>query len=111
MKYIVTGGCGFIGSNIVDKLISNGNEVIVIDNLSSGKKEYFNPKAKFYYIDLKLSPIQPLILLTMLIKQNGSLPQTLTMLLKKRVSLLHAPHALKLLLKIFKKHHIGIIIQ
>ena len=39
MKYIVTGGCGFIGSNIVRRLIEDGNEVVVIDNLSTGSKD------------------------------------------------------------------------
>ena len=39
MKYIVTGGAGFIGSNIVKKLISRGDNVIVIDNLNTGKEE------------------------------------------------------------------------
>jgi UDP-glucose 4-epimerase len=38
MKYLVTGGAGFIGSNMVDALIKEGNEVVVYDNLSSGKK-------------------------------------------------------------------------
>ena len=48
MKCLVTGGAGFIGSNLVDKLIDNGNEVVVIDNLSTGKEENINSKAKFY---------------------------------------------------------------
>lgn len=38
-KYIVTGGCGFIGSNLVKRLASEGNEVVIIDNLSTGKAE------------------------------------------------------------------------
>lgn len=49
---VVTGGAGFIGSHIVDKLIAAGNEVIVIDDLSTGKKENLNPDAIFYEIDI-----------------------------------------------------------
>ncbi|MBS4204770.1 NAD-dependent epimerase/dehydratase family protein [Lederbergia citrea] len=37
-KVLITGGCGFIGSHIADKLVTNGYEVIIVDNLSSGKK-------------------------------------------------------------------------
>ncbi len=39
MKYVVTGGAGFIGSNIVKKLVSRGDNVVVIDNLNTGKEE------------------------------------------------------------------------
>ena len=49
MKYIVTGGAGFIGSNLVDLLIDEGHEVHVIDNFFSGKKENCNKKAKYYH--------------------------------------------------------------
>ncbi len=52
MKLLVTGGAGFIGSHLVDRLIKNGNKVVVIDNLSTGKKENLNKKAKFYKIDI-----------------------------------------------------------
>ncbi|MCX6796385.1 MAG: NAD-dependent epimerase/dehydratase family protein [Candidatus Falkowbacteria bacterium] len=52
-KCLVTGGAGFIGSNLVDALIERGDDVMVIDNLSTGKKEYINPKAKFYELDLR----------------------------------------------------------
>lgn len=51
-KILVTGGAGFIGSNLVDELIKHGHKVCIIDNLSTGKKEYLNPKAKFYKIDI-----------------------------------------------------------
>ena len=42
MKYVVVGGAGFIGSNLVDKLIGNKNEVIIIDNFITGKKSNLN---------------------------------------------------------------------
>ncbi|MFH0876032.1 MAG: NAD-dependent epimerase/dehydratase family protein [archaeon] len=52
MKILVTGGAGFIGSNLSDELIKKGHEVIVIDNLSSGKKANVNSKAIFYELDI-----------------------------------------------------------
>jgi nucleoside-diphosphate-sugar epimerase len=60
-KIIVTGGAGFIGSNLVDRLIREGHKVIVIDNLSGGKRQNLNPKAKFYKVDIcNLEKILPL---------------------------------------------------
>lgn len=53
MKILVTGGAGFIGSNVVDAYIEAGHDVAVLDNLSTGKKENLNPKAKFFEIDLR----------------------------------------------------------
>src|SRR3990172_555423 len=59
-KCLVTGGAGFIGSNLVDALIERGNEVIIIDNLSTGKKENINHKAKFILADIRnLEEIKP----------------------------------------------------
>ncbi len=52
MKILVTGGAGFIGSHIVDKLVQEENEVIIIDNLSTGKKINLNPTAIFYQISI-----------------------------------------------------------
>ena len=52
MKYLVTGGAGFIGGHLVDKLIEQGHEVIVVDNLSTGIKSNINPKATFINADI-----------------------------------------------------------
>src|SRR3954454_22459297 len=47
MRALVTGGAGFIGSNLVDRLIDDGNEVVVVDDLFTGFRENVNPKAEF----------------------------------------------------------------
>ena len=54
MKMLVTGGAGFIGSNLVDELVKDGHEVHVIDNFSSGKKENCNEKAVYHNLDISL---------------------------------------------------------
>lgn len=60
-KILVTGGAGFIGSHLVDKLIEKGQTVIVIDNLSIGKRENLNPQADFYKLDIcNFKKIKPL---------------------------------------------------
>ena len=56
----MTGGAGFIASNLVDELISRGHQVRIIDNLSTGKKENLNPQAEFIQVDIrKLDEIKP----------------------------------------------------
>jgi UDP-glucose 4-epimerase len=57
MKILVTGGAGFIGSNVVDAYIHAGHEVVVIDNLYSGKLANLNPKAKFYLLDIRSAEV------------------------------------------------------
>ena len=52
MKILVTGGAGFIASHLVDNLISQGYDVVIIDNLSTGKKDNINPKATIYKEDI-----------------------------------------------------------
>lgn len=52
MKILVTGGAGFIGSHITDRMIELGNDVVIVDDLSTGKEEYINPKAKFFKVDV-----------------------------------------------------------
>jgi UDP-glucose 4-epimerase len=61
MKFLVTGGAGFIGSNMVDFLINHGHDVIIVDNLTTGKKENLNPSAQFYNIDLYKENINELL--------------------------------------------------
>lgn len=66
MKTLVTGGCGFIASHLVDRLVQDGHEVVVIDNLSSGnikniEQHKGNPKVQFYNADIadynKIAPL------------------------------------------------------
>ena len=61
MKYIVTGGAGFIGSHITDQLVARGDEAHVIDNFLTGKRERLNPKATLHEGDIRnfefLAPI------------------------------------------------------
>jgi UDP-glucose 4-epimerase len=51
-KVLVTGGAGFIGSHIVDLLIKNNYEVVIVDDLSSGREENINQKARFYKLNI-----------------------------------------------------------
>ena len=56
MKYAVTGGAGFIGSNLVKNLVERGNEIIVIDNLNTGKKKNVKKnfkKINFFEVDIR----------------------------------------------------------
>lgn len=58
MNILLTGGAGFIGSHIADSYIDLGHNVIVIDNLSTGKVENINPKAKFIQLDINSPEIE-----------------------------------------------------
>ncbi len=53
MKILVTGGAGFIGSHVVDAFVELGHEVVVIDNLSTGREENVNPKAKLIKMNIE----------------------------------------------------------
>jgi UDP-glucose 4-epimerase len=52
MNVLVTGGSGFIGSNLVDRLIDEGMDTFVIDDLSTGKQKFLNQEATFYQSDI-----------------------------------------------------------
>ncbi len=51
-RYLVTGGCGFIGSHLTDTLIEQGHAVRVVDNLSSGSPRYLHPAAELMVGDI-----------------------------------------------------------
>ena len=52
-KILVTGGAGFIGSHVVDLFIAQGFEVVIVDDLSTGRASNLNPAAKFYKMDIR----------------------------------------------------------
>jgi UDP-glucose 4-epimerase len=53
MRAVVTGGAGFIGSHLVDALVARGDEVTVVDDLSSGRREHINPRAELVEHDIR----------------------------------------------------------
>jgi len=63
MKILVTGGAGFIASNLVDSLITAGHQVVIMDDLSTGLKEYINPAAHFYQIDILAPKVEEIFAL------------------------------------------------
>lgn len=53
MKVLVTGGAGFIGSHVVDALVKASHDVVVVDDLSMGKREQVHPAARFHRVDIR----------------------------------------------------------
>jgi UDP-glucose 4-epimerase len=53
VRAIVTGGAGFIGSHVVDALVARGDDVLVLDDLSTGKKENVDPRARLLVLDIR----------------------------------------------------------
>jgi UDP-glucose 4-epimerase len=58
MKVLVTGGAGFIGSNVADGFIAQGHEVVVVDDLSTGFARNVPPQAAFYQVDIRDDALQ-----------------------------------------------------
>jgi len=57
----VTGGAGFIGSHLVDRLVERGSSVTVVDSLASGKREYLNPAARLYQLDVRSADLKRVV--------------------------------------------------
>ena len=58
MKVLVTGGAGFIGSHVVDRLVQEGHDVVVVDNLSSGKRKNVPRAVQFYKLDVESTKLE-----------------------------------------------------
>jgi len=52
MKILITGGAGFIASHVADLLIDNGHAIVIVDDLSNGRRENINPRAAFYHASI-----------------------------------------------------------
>jgi UDP-glucose 4-epimerase len=61
-KILVTGGAGFIGSNVADRFISLGHKIVIVDNLSTGFKKNVHPKTKFYKTDINSKNIEQIFM-------------------------------------------------
>lgn len=60
-RILVTGGAGFIGSHVADRLVAAGHEVAVVDNLSTGRREFVPPQAHFYQYDINSTEAADLV--------------------------------------------------
>ncbi len=61
MKVLVTGGAGFIGSHVVDAYLAEGYKVVVVDDLSTGRRSNLNPEATFYQVDIRSPEIDSIL--------------------------------------------------
>jgi UDP-glucose 4-epimerase len=58
---LVTGGAGFIGSHLVDRLVSRGDRVVVVDNLSSGRRANLNSSAELHEVDIRSPDLRSVV--------------------------------------------------
>jgi UDP-glucose 4-epimerase len=61
MKVLVTGGAGFIGGHVADAYLAAGHDVVVIDDLSTGRRGNLNPKARFYQVDIRSNEVADIL--------------------------------------------------
>lgn len=61
MNVLVTGGAGFIGSHVVDAYVAEGHDVLVVDDLSTGRRENVNTEASFEQLDITTSQLQSVV--------------------------------------------------
>lgn len=61
MKIAIMGGAGFIGSHLTHAYLNAGNDVFVIDNLTSGSRQVIDPRARFYQVDIRDKRIQDIL--------------------------------------------------
>lgn len=61
MKVLVTGGAGFIASHVVDRFLEDGHDVVIVDNLITGRRSNLNPRAKFYEVDIRSADMEKII--------------------------------------------------
>ncbi|MBI4172158.1 MAG: NAD-dependent epimerase/dehydratase family protein, partial [Actinobacteria bacterium] len=59
MRALVTGGAGFVGSHVVDALLARGDEVHVVDNFATGRREHVSAAATLHERDVR-EPLEPL---------------------------------------------------